>query len=48
MHIMQVLFHIKVPKEEEKDEAVNTDVDGVLPGGIHCIAKHQLEFVYLN
>ena len=45
MHIMQVLFHIKVPKEEEKDEDVNADVDGVLPGEVAVVVEQQLELV---
>ena len=45
MHIMQVVFHIKVPKEEEKDEDVNADVDGVLPGEVAVVVEQQLELV---
>ena len=43
--LMQVLFHIKVSKEEEKDDDVNADVDGVLPGEVTVVVEQQLELV---
>ena len=43
--LVQVLFHIKVAKEEEKDEDVNADVDGVLPGEVTVVVEQQLELV---
>ena len=43
--LAEVLSHIKLCKEDEKDDYMNTNVNWVLPWDVTVIVEQQLEFV---